>query len=102
MSTRLYISASKFHVQTRKQQHTCYIQQHRKKARAQIPNKIFELKLHIKKVFFTNSRFAISFQGPKLWNEILYKEKKGLESHTLFKKCVKLKLLDMENEYSYF
>ena len=44
----------------------------------------------------------ISFRGPKLYNKILNKEKKGLESHTLFKEGIKLKLLDMENEYSYF
>ena len=56
----------------------------------------------LRKYSFTNSRFSISFRGPKLWNEILNKEDKWLESHTLFKKCVKLKLLDMENEYSYF
>ena len=37
-----------------------------------------------------------------LFNEILNKEEQGLEFHTLFKKCVKLKLLDMENEYSLF
>ena len=55
-----------------------------------------------RKYSFTNSRFAISFRGPKLWNDILNKEEKGSESHTFFKICVKLKLLDMENEYSYF
>ena len=44
----------------------------------------------------------ISFRGPKLCNKILNKEKKGLESHTLFKEGIKLKLLDMENEYSHF
>ena len=82
--------------------YTCCISWHRKKTRAQIPNKIFELKLHLKKVSFTNSRFSISFWGPKLWNENLNKEEKGLESHRLSKICVKSKLLGMENEYSYF
>ena len=57
----------------------------------------------LRKCSFTNSRFSISFRGPKLWNEILNKEEEGLECHTLFKKCFKLKLLNMEkNEYSNF
>ena len=73
-----------------------------KKPEHKYSTKFSSLNYTLRKYSFTNSRFAISFQGPKLWNEILNKEKKGLESHTLFKKCVKLKLLDMENEYSYF
>ena len=56
----------------------------------------------LRKYSFTNSRFEISFRGPKLWNEILNKEEKGLACHTLFEKCVILRLLDMENAYSYF
>ena len=104
MSTRLkFTSASKFHVQTRKQRHTCYIQWHRQKDRAQIPTKFLSLNYSLRKYSFTNSRFSISFRGPKLWNEILNKEEKGLECHTLFKKCFKLKLLNMDkNEYSNF
>ena len=35
-----------------KQRHTFYIQRHRKKASAQIPNKISEIELHSKKVLF--------------------------------------------------
>ena len=50
----------------------------------------------------TNSKLSISFRGAKLWNEILNKKEEGLESHPLFKKCIRLKLLDMENEYSHF
>ena len=73
-----------------------------KKPEHKYPTKFSSLNYTLRKYSFTNSRFSISFRGPKLWNEILNKEEKGLESHTLFKECVKLKLLDMENEYSYF
>ena len=70
-----------------------------KKPEHKYPTKFSSLNYTLRKYSFTNSRFAISFRGPKLWNEILNKEEKGTESHTFFKKC---KLLDMENEYSYF
>ena len=66
------------------------------------PTKFSSLNYILRKDSFANSRFSISFRRPKLWNEILNKEEKWLESHTLFKECVKLKLLDTENEYSYF
>ena len=73
-----------------------------KKPEHKYPTKFSSLNYTLRKYSFTNCRFSISFQGPKMWNEILNKEEKGLQSHTLFKKCVKLKLLDMENQYSYF
>ena len=73
-----------------------------KKPEHKYPTKFSNLNYTLSKYSFINSRFSISFRGPKLLNEILNKEKKGLECHTLFKKCVKSKLLNMENEYSYF
>ena len=73
-----------------------------KKPEHKYPTKSSSLNYTLRKYSFTNGRFSISYREPKLWNEILNKEEKGLESQTLFKECVKLKLLDMENEYSYF
>ena len=72
-----------------------------KKPEHKCPAKFSSLNYTLRKYSFNDNRFSISFGGPKLWNKILNIEEKGLESHTLFKKYVKLKLLDMENEYSY-
>ena len=69
--------------------------------KSQITNTQQKLNYTFRKYSFTNNRFTTYFRVPKLWNEILNKEEKGLESHTLFEKCVKLKLLDKESEYSY-
>ena len=66
------------------------------------PTKFLSLNYTLRKYSFINRRFSISFRGPKLWNEILNQEEKGSECHTLFKKCVKSKLLNMKNEYPYF
>ena len=73
-----------------------------KKPENKYTTKFSSLNYTLKKNCFTNSRFSIFFRGPKQWNEIVNTEEKGLESHTVFKKCIKLKFLDMENEYSYF
>ena len=58
-----------------------------KKPEHKYPTTFLSLNYTLRKYSFTNSRFLISFRGPKLWNEILNKEEKGLESYTLFKKA---------------
>ena len=73
-----------------------------KKPKHKYSTKFLSLNYTLRKYSFTNSRFSISFREPKLWNEGLNKEEKGIISHTLFKKYVKLELLDMENECSNF
>ena len=55
------------------------------------------------KFFSLNStKYSISFRGPKLWNEILHKEEKELESYSLFQNIIKSKLLMIEIETKYF
>ena len=49
-----------------------------------------------------STKYSISFYGPKLWNEILHKEEKELESYSLFQNIIKSKLLMIENESKYF
>ena len=56
----------------------------------------------LKKHSLKSSKFAVSYRGPKLWNEFLSNEEKKIESQILFQKRLKSKLLDMENELSYF
>ena len=56
----------------------------------------------LKKHSLKSSKFAVSYQGPKLWNECLSNQEKKTESQILFQKRLKSKLLDMENELSYF
>ena len=46
--------------------------------------KFSSLNYTLREYYFTNNRFSISSRGPKLPNEILNKEEKGLERHTLF------------------
>ena len=45
------------------------------------PTELLSLNYTLRKYSFTNSRFSISFPGPKLWNEVLNKEEQGLEFH---------------------
>ena len=62
------------------------------------------LKSHfcLKNVSLNSTKYSISLCGPKLWNEILYKEEKELKSYSLFQNIIKSKLLIIENETTYF
>ena len=48
------------------------------------------------------SRFRISIRGPAIWNNFVGNTEKELESSSLFKSKVKSKLLDFENEVTFF
>ena len=56
----------------------------------------------LKNVSLNSTKYWISFRGPKLWNEILHKEEKELESYSLFQNIIRSKLLMIENQTKYF
>ena len=54
------------------------------------------------KIKFRKSRFRISIRGPTIWNDFVANTEKELDSSSLFKSRVKSKLLDFENEMTFF
>ena len=73
-----------------------------KKPDHKYPTKFLICSYSLKKHFLKSSKFAVSYRGPKLWNLSLCNKEKKIESQILFQKMLKSKLLDMENELSYF
>ena len=55
-----------------------------------------------KKFSLTSSKYSLSVRGPKIWNEFLTKEEKGIQSHSVFLGKIKTKLLESKNERKYF
>ena len=53
---------------------------------------------NIKKYSLKSTKYSISYRGLTLWNTILDKRDKEIESHLLFKKKIKSKLPDITNE----
>ena len=51
---------------------------------------------------FQFSKYSLSVRGPKIWNEFLTKEEKGIQSHSVFLGKIKTRLLESENERKYF
>ena len=95
-------------------QHLNFLRKFNSQETARIFNDMIKKPVHKYPTYFSKSNFclkffslnstkySISFRGPKLWNEILYKEEKELESYSLFQNTLKSKLLLTENETKYF
>ena len=56
------------------------------------------LNYSIKKYSLKSTKYSVSYRGPTLWNTILDKRDKEIESHLLFKKKIKSNLLKITNE----
>ena len=55
------------------------------------------------KIFsLTITKYSISVSEPKIWNEFLTKEEKEIQSHSIFLRKSKTKLLESDNERKYF
>ena len=66
------------------------------------PTNFSKSNFRLKNVSLNSTKYSISFRGPKLWNEILHKEEKELESYSLLQNIIKSKLLMIENKTKYF
>ena len=58
--------------------------------------------IKIPKITLSKNKFGMSFGGPSIWNTFLQNSEKFFESLPLFKSKLKLKLLSLGNEITYF
>ena len=66
------------------------------------PTGFSKLCLKIPKTNLAKCKYRISSRGVLIWNNFLSHYEKQIESSSLFKSIVKLKLLAFENEITYF
>ena len=57
---------------------------------------------YLKRYSLNSTKYSISIRGPKLWNDVINKEEKDIQSYSLFQKKIKSKLIKIENETDYF
>ena len=76
--------------------------QYLKKPVHKYPNNFSKSNFCLKNVSLNSKKYSIYFRGPKLWNEILRKEEKELESYSFFQNIIKAKLLMIENQSKHF
>ena len=73
-----------------------------KKRNHKYPTTFSNLNYSIKKYSLKSTKYSVSYRGPTLWNTILDKRDKEIESHLLYKKKIKSKLLDITNKQMFF
>ena len=73
-----------------------------KKPNHKYPTTFSNLNYSIKKYSLKSTKYSVLYRGPSLWNTMLGKREKEIESHLLFKKKTKSKLLDITNEQMFF
>ena len=66
------------------------------------PTRFSETNFKYKKYSLTSTKHSISVRGPKIWNELLTKEENEIQSHSIFLRKIKTKLLESDNERKYF
>ena len=66
------------------------------------PTQFSETNFKYKKYSLTSTKHSISVRGPKIWNEVLTKEGKEIQSHSIFLRKIKTKVLESDNERKYF
>ena len=60
-----------------------------------------KLTLNTKNIL-SSTKHSFSVRGPKSWNEFLTKEEKEIQSHSIFLRKTKTKLLESDNKRKYF
>ena len=55
-----------------------------------------------KKIFLTQTKFAVSSRGPRLWNNLLNTQQRTMEGEISFKNSIKSTLLLLENKIRFF
>ena len=66
------------------------------------PTNFSQPRFYLKRNSLNSKKYSISIRGPKLWNDVINKEEKDIQSYSLFQKKIKLKLIKIENETDYF
>ena len=66
------------------------------------PTNFSQSSFYVKRYSLNGTKYSVSIHGPKLWNDVINKEEKNIQSYSLFQKKIRSKLIKVENETDYF
>ena len=66
------------------------------------PKNFSQSSFYLKRYSLNSTKYSISIRGLKLWNDVINKEEKNIQSYFLFQKKFKSKLIEIENETDHF
>ena len=62
------------------------------------PTNFSQSRFYLKRYSLNSTKYSISIRGPKLWNDVINKEEKDIQSYSLFQNKFRSKLIKIENE----
>ena len=65
------------------------------------PTNFSQSRFYLKRYSLNSTKCSISIRGPKLWNDVINKEEKHIQSYSLFQKKIESKLIEIENKTDY-
>ena len=92
-----FVSKSKLHAQNQNGKYSRSLSWNNKSQTVNILQPFFNRNYSIK-TYSLSTKYSVSYRGPTQWNTSLDKRDKKIESHLLFEKKIKSKLLDITNE----
>ena len=92
-----FVSKSKLHAQNQNGKYSRNLSWNNKSQAVNILQPFFNLNYSIK-TYSLSTKYSVSYRGLTQWNTSLDKRDKKIESHLLFEKKIKSKLLDITNE----
>ena len=66
------------------------------------PTNLSQSNFYLKRYSLNSTKYYISIRGRKLWNDVINKEEKDIQSYSLFQMKIRSKLIKIENETDYF
>ena len=63
------------------------------------PTNFSQSRFYLKRYSSNSTKYSISIRGPKLWNDVINKEEKYIQSYSIFQKKIRSKLIKIENDY---
>ena len=66
------------------------------------PTNFSQSSFYLKRYSLNSTKYSISILGPKLWNVVINKEEKNIQSYSLFQKRIRPMLIKIKNEIDYF
>ena len=66
------------------------------------PTNFSQSRFYLKRYSLNSTKYSFSIRGHKLWNDVINKDEKVIQSYSLFQKKIRSMLIKIENETDYF
>ena len=66
------------------------------------PTNVLQSRFYLKRYSLNSTKYSVSIRGPKLWNDVINKKEKDIQSYSPFQTEIQSRLIETENATDYF